>query len=66
MKKKLLFYQVDHQLKEFCKFSNKKKFFKIGYFGSLYKSRGMNLIRNLAKIDNATISTIYMVILIIK
>jgi len=33
-------------------FSNKKKFFNIGYFGSLYKSRGLNLIKKLAKIDN--------------
>lgn len=32
-------------------FKNKKKFFKIGYFGSLYKSRGLDLIINLAKID---------------
>ena len=28
-----------------------KKFLKIGYFGSLYKSRGFDLICNLAKID---------------
>jgi len=30
----------------------KNKFFKIGYFGSLYKSRGFELISKLAKIDN--------------
>jgi glycosyltransferase involved in cell wall biosynthesis len=33
-------------------FLNKKKFFNIGYFGSLYRSRGLNLIKKLAKIDN--------------
>ena len=33
-------------------FLNKKNFFKIGYFGSLYKSRGLDLIRKLAKIDS--------------
>lgn len=32
-------------------FSNNKKYFKIGYFGSLYKSRGFDLIYNLARID---------------
>ena len=31
--------------------SLKKKSFKIGYFGSLYKSRGLELIKKLAKID---------------
>lgn len=30
---------------------NKKKFFKIGYFGSLYKSRGFELVTKLSKID---------------
>ncbi len=29
----------------------KKNFLKIGYFGSLYKSRGLELIKKLAKID---------------
>ena len=33
-------------------FSNNKKNFKIGYFGSLYESRGLNLIKDLAKIDS--------------
>ena len=36
--------------KNFTFFKNKKKF-NIGYFGSLYKSRGSNIIINLAKID---------------
>ena len=31
--------------------NNKKKFFKIGYFGSLYKSRGLDLMIKLAKLD---------------
>ena len=30
---------------------NKQNFFKIGYFGSLYQSRGLSLIYNLARID---------------
>ncbi len=31
--------------------TNIKNYFKIGYFGSLYKSRGLELIKKLAKID---------------
>ena len=38
-------------LKQFKNFSNVKNYFKIGYFGSLYKSRGLELIKKLAKID---------------
>ena len=38
-------------IKKNFEFSNNKKFFKIGYFGSLFQSRGVNLIKNLAKID---------------
>ena len=33
------------------RFTNNKKFLKIGYFGSLFKSRGLNLIHRLAQID---------------
>ena len=51
-KKKIIVLPSGSSIKRIFKFSNKKKFFKIGYFGSLYKSRGINLIRNLAKIDN--------------
>ena len=50
--KKIIVLPSGSSIKRIFKFSNKKKFFKIGYFGSLYKSRGINLIRNLAKIDN--------------
>ena len=38
-------------IKKKFEFSTKKKFFKIGYFGSLFRSRGLDLIKNLAKID---------------
>ncbi len=38
-------------IKKKFNFYNDKKIFKIGYFGSLYKSRGFDLICNLAKID---------------
>ena len=34
------------------KFNLNKKYFKIGYFGSIYKSRGSEMIINLAKIDS--------------
>ena len=32
-------------------FKLKKRNFKIGYFGSLYKSRGVDLVFELSKID---------------
>lgn len=35
------------------KFNHNKKILKIGYFGSLFKSRGLNLITKLAKIDKS-------------
>ena len=38
-------------LKNNFRFNLKKKEFKIGYFGSLYKSRGVDLILKLSKID---------------
>jgi len=37
----------------------KKKSFKIGYFGSLYKSRGLELIKKLAKIDKENSYYVY-------
>lgn len=36
-----------------------KKKYNIGYFGSLYESRGFNLIVNLAKVDNNNLYFIY-------
>ncbi len=41
------------------KILTKKNFFKIGYFGSLYKSRGLELIKKLAKIDKKNQYFIY-------
>ena len=38
-------------LKNTKNFYSIKSYFKIGYFGSLYKSRGIELIKRLAKID---------------
>ena len=49
---KIIILPSGSSIKKRFEFSNKKKFFKIGYFGSLYKSRGLDLIRRLAKIDN--------------
>ena len=49
--KKIIVLPSGSSIKKIFKFSNNKNFFKIGYFGSLYKSRGLNLIKNLAKID---------------
>lgn len=49
--KKILILASGSSIKKKFKFLHNKKFFKIGYFGSLYKSRGLNLIKNLAKID---------------
>jgi len=49
---KIIILPSGSSIKKRFEFSNKKKFFKIGYFGSLYKSRGLDLIRKLAKIDS--------------
>lgn len=49
--KKILLLPSGSSLKNIFKFNLKKKKFKIGYFGSLYKSRGIDLIFKLAKID---------------
>jgi glycosyltransferase involved in cell wall biosynthesis len=46
-------------IKKNFNFFNKKKYFNIGYFGSLYKSRGFDLIKKLAKIDKKNQYFIY-------
>ncbi len=51
LKKKISVLPSGSSIKENFFFKRKKKFFKIGYFGSLYNSRGLNLVKNLAKID---------------
>jgi len=50
-KKKILVLPSGSSLKYMKSFSRKKNYFKIGYFGSLYKSRGLELVKELAKID---------------
>jgi len=50
-KKKILVLPSGSSLKYIRNFSKFKNYFKIGYFGSLYKSRGLELIKKLAKID---------------
>ena len=49
--KKIIVLPSGSSIKKIFKFSNNKDFFRIGYFGSLYKSRGLDLIKSLAKID---------------
>ena len=49
---KIIILPSGSSIKKRFEFLNKKSFFKIGYFGSLYKSRGLDLIAKLAKIDN--------------
>ena len=46
-------------IKKKFKFKNFKKFFNIGYFGSIYKSRGYKLIIKLAKLDKKNNYYIY-------
>ena len=50
-KKKILVLPSGSSLKYVKNSTNIKNYFKIGYFGSLYKSRGLELIKKLAKID---------------
>ncbi len=50
-KKKILVLPSGSSLSFIRKLNYEKKYFKIGYFGSLYKSRGFDLIKELAKID---------------
>ncbi len=48
---KTLLLPSGSSIKNNFKFNMKKKNFNIGYFGSLYKSRGIDLILKLSKID---------------
>ncbi len=48
---KTLLLPSGSSIKNNFKFNLRKKEFKIGYFGSLYKSRGIDLILKLSKID---------------
>ena len=48
---KTLLLPSGSSIKNKFRFNLKKKEFKIGYFGSLYKSRGIDLILKLSKID---------------
>ena len=48
---KVLVLPSGSSLKKNFVFNNNKKNFKIGYFGSLFESRGINIIYNLARID---------------
>tara|TARA_B100000029_G_scaffold238173_1_gene235262 strand:- start:1399 stop:2514 length:1116 start_codon:yes stop_codon:yes gene_type:complete len=50
-KDKIIVLPSGSSIQKKFEFLNNKKFFKIGYFGSIFKSRGLNLIKNLAKID---------------
>ena len=50
-KKNIIVLPSGSSIRKNFEFSNNKKFFRIGYFGSLFQSRGLNLIQNLAKID---------------
>tara|TARA_Y200000002_G_C22651199_1_gene651416 strand:- start:92 stop:1195 length:1104 start_codon:yes stop_codon:yes gene_type:complete len=58
-KNKILVIPSGSSLKINFNFKHNKKKFKIGYFGSLYKSRGLNLIYELAKIDGENKYYIY-------
>ena len=49
--KKTILLPSGSSIKNNFKFNLKKKEFKLGYFGSLYKSRGIDLISKLSKID---------------
>ena len=49
--KKVIVLPSGSSIKKKFVFNKNKKFFKIGYFGSLFKSRGLELIKDLAKID---------------
>ena len=50
-KNKTLILPSGSSIKNKFKFQIKKRNFKIGYFGSLYKSRGVDLVFELSKID---------------
>ena len=50
-KDKIIVLPSGSSIKKNFNFKNNKKNFKIGYFGTLYRSRGSDLIYKLAKID---------------
>ncbi len=50
-KTKIVVLPSGSSIKKKFDFSYKKNFFNIGYFGSLYKSRGLDIIYKLARID---------------
>ena len=52
-KRKVIVLPSGSSLKQIKIFKKREKNFNIGYFGSLYKSRGLDLIIKLAKIDKA-------------
>ena len=52
IKKKIKVLHNASSLKSnFIKFNKKRKYFKIGYFGTIFKSRGINLIIKLSSLD---------------
>ncbi len=50
-KNKIIVLPSGSSIKKRFNFLHNKKHFNIGYFGSLFKSRGLNLIKKLASID---------------
>ena len=46
-KEKIIVLPSGSSINKKFEFSNNKNFFRIGYFGSLFQSRGLNLIKNL-------------------
>jgi len=50
-KEKIIVLPSGSSIEKKFEFSKNKKFFNIGYFGSLFQSRGLNLIKRLANID---------------
>ncbi len=50
-KKKILVSPSGSSLKNKIFYTNKKPFLNIGYFGSVYESRGFDILCNLAKLD---------------
>ena len=58
-KDKIIVLPSGSSIEKKFKFSNNKNFLRIGYFGSLFKSRGLNLIKDLAKIDKGNSYHLY-------
>ena len=50
-KNKIFVLSSGSSIQKKFEFLNNKKIFRIGYFGSMFESRGLNLIEKLAKID---------------